>query len=282
MRTSRRWLCGLVVAALVALSAAAGADEPPADKEELAHELYVEGMRLYNLGNYDEAIEKYEQGYRLVPLPGFLYNLAQAYRFKGECAKAYRLYRNFLRLAEQVEHRAEIEGLMAEMDECQKREVDQRPPEPQLGDPTGAQLDEPTEAQPDASPDVVAIDQGGGPPSRPRRARLEKLGGIVTASLGLVFVGTGAYFAVDASNASGDISELFAQGGDWSDEYDDIQARGQRSSTLSTVFFATGAVAVVGGAVLYYLGVRDAKVGGASLVVDPTPSSPSVMWLWEL
>lgn len=262
MSYPRRSLTALVVAAVATLSATAIAQQRTSD-EDAARELYVEGMRLYNLGKYDEAIARYEQGYRLAPLPGFLYNLAQAYRLKGDCAQAYRLYKNFLRLAEEVEHRAEIEGLMAEMDECRNKDA---PAVDNPGDPVPGER---ADTQ-DGLTHETDTPRGG--------AGTKKVAGIITASLGVILVGTGAYFAADASDASGQISDLFEQGGRWTEEYDDIEARGQRSSMLSKVFFATGALAVAGGAVLYYLGARDARAS-SQLVVTPDPSSPTVSWL---
>jgi tetratricopeptide (TPR) repeat protein len=266
MSNPRRLLIAFVVVALATLSTTALAQQPQSD-EDAARELYVEGMRLYNLGKYDEAIAKYEEGYRLAPMPGFLYNLAQAHRLKGDCANAYRLYKNFLRLAEDVEHRDEIEGLMAEMEECRNNGGTETPdpePDPDPEDPVD-------NVGPFAEPENE---------TPPRGARGKKVGGIVTASIGLILVGTGAYFALDASDASGEISELFEQGGTWSEEYDDIEARGKRSSTLSTVFFATGTLAVVGGAVLYYLGVRDGQSAESGPVIDPNPAQPTVGWAW--
>ena len=45
------------------------------------------GRRYYDLGQFDKAIEAWQQGYDQKPDPGFLYNIAQAYRQKQDAAE---------------------------------------------------------------------------------------------------------------------------------------------------------------------------------------------------
>src|SRR5262249_22729345 len=66
--------CFFLVAMLLARSTPACAQ-----KDDEARTLYQQGLRLYNLGEYDRAIEKLKTSYRLSAAPLLLYNIAQAY-----------------------------------------------------------------------------------------------------------------------------------------------------------------------------------------------------------
>ena len=73
----------LVVAALVAFAAAPA----QAQDAEKARQLFQQGSKYYDLGQFDKAIEAWQQGYDQKPDPGFLYNIAQAYRRKQDAPR---------------------------------------------------------------------------------------------------------------------------------------------------------------------------------------------------
>jgi tetratricopeptide (TPR) repeat protein len=54
---------------------------------------------LYNLGDYDQAVALFRESYELSREPALLFNIAQAYRLKGDCSHALEAYRHFVRLA---------------------------------------------------------------------------------------------------------------------------------------------------------------------------------------
>ena len=107
-----------VVVALLLLSVAGHAGEPPAAKEK-ARVHFKAGSAFLEAGVYDKAISEYLEAYRLLPLPDFLFNLGQAYRLQGTAAdlqKAAQYYRQYLAqrpdgvgAAEAREHLASIE-----------------------------------------------------------------------------------------------------------------------------------------------------------------------------
>ncbi|MCE9579307.1 MAG: tetratricopeptide repeat protein [Deltaproteobacteria bacterium] len=82
----------LVVVVVVAFAAPAVAQ--PADTSR-ARSLYVEGDTHFRLAEYDQAIVLFKEAYRLDPAPGLLFNLAQAYRLKGDCRQALWFYEKF-------------------------------------------------------------------------------------------------------------------------------------------------------------------------------------------
>jgi len=64
-----------------------------------ADQLMQKGLRSYAVGDYDEAIAAFRQGYTLEPRAEFLYALGQAQRMQGDCHAAAASYRAFLRTA---------------------------------------------------------------------------------------------------------------------------------------------------------------------------------------
>jgi hypothetical protein len=57
-----------------------------------------------------------------------LYNLAQAYRQKGDCPRAHDFYRSYLRQRPAAGDRQEVVGLIAEMETCMKAGPAASPP----------------------------------------------------------------------------------------------------------------------------------------------------------
>src|SRR5262249_34851212 len=99
-------LVGLACLGAMTLAAGPGfaAEEPrqPPDKKadlETAKRLFNQGQVHYSLGEYDQAISEFRAAYQLSSAPGLLFNIAQAYRLKGDCRQALEVYKHFLRLA---------------------------------------------------------------------------------------------------------------------------------------------------------------------------------------
>ncbi len=121
----KRTVKSVVLCAGVLWSALAFAEPKSAD------DWYKEGETQYNLGNFDKAADAFKQGYALESVdskkPAYLYNVAQAYRQGKKCKDAGFFYKRYLSLKEQdtakplkAEKRTEIEGWIAELDECEK------------------------------------------------------------------------------------------------------------------------------------------------------------------
>ena len=98
-------LCGsaAVVALVLGLAAPAHAGKPgKVSKEDQAKQhasiaLVKEGLVFYNLGRFDEAIERLERAYLAFPFPDVLFDLAQVHGIKKDFAKALGYYNAFLR-----------------------------------------------------------------------------------------------------------------------------------------------------------------------------------------
>src|SRR4051812_29388433 len=115
----------LVVAALIAFAAAPA----QAQDAEKARQLFQQGSKYYDLGQFDKAIEAWQQGYDQKPDPGFLYNIAQAYRQKQDAAKAIFFYKGYLRNSPKAHNRAEVDQKIAALQK-QGGETGGTPPPP--------------------------------------------------------------------------------------------------------------------------------------------------------
>ncbi|MFT3694358.1 MAG: tetratricopeptide repeat protein [Kofleriaceae bacterium] len=120
-----RKLKSVVICAGMIVSAIAFAEPKTAD------DWYKEGETQYNLGDFDKAADAFKKGFALEQneskKPAYLYNVAQAYRQGKNCKDAGFFYKRYLSLKEQDtakplsdEKRKEIEGWIAELDECEK------------------------------------------------------------------------------------------------------------------------------------------------------------------
>jgi hypothetical protein len=95
----------LVAIALLAL----GASPARADDPQKARELFTQGNTFFDLGQFDKAIDAWQRGYQLHNDPGFLYNIAQAYRTQGDAQKAIFFYKRYLSNSPKAHNRAEVE-----------------------------------------------------------------------------------------------------------------------------------------------------------------------------
>jgi hypothetical protein len=122
VRHSRMIAC--VLCALLGVAAAPGVAiaQTPADKESLDH--YKKGRTHYDLGRFDDAINEFQQAYELKPDPAYLFNIAQAYRQKGDPAKAVFFYKRYLALYPTAPNKADVEKRIAELEDIIKKQED--------------------------------------------------------------------------------------------------------------------------------------------------------------
>jgi hypothetical protein len=107
-------------AASVLVSAARGDDAVSAR----ARALYQEGARLYNLGQYEDAVRSFEEAYAVSGAKPLLFNIAQAHRLAGpsHCERALRAYESYLREDVSASNREEVEERIVEMRACAERQ----------------------------------------------------------------------------------------------------------------------------------------------------------------
>ena len=109
---------GVVAVALLALaplSARAQSGEARAQAQSRAK--FLEGNAAYEQAQFQTALDAYVEAYRLLPLPGFLFNIAQCYRQLGQPEQAATFYRRYLAQSKQPPSNAPlVRELIAEMD----------------------------------------------------------------------------------------------------------------------------------------------------------------------
>ena len=271
---------------------------------EQARQHYVTGTQQYDLGHWDDAIREFEKAYELRPDPSFLYNLAQAYRRKGDAKRALDLYRNYLVKVPKTPQRAEIEerikGLQKQIDDAASPRPDSpgleptvTPPAPASG-PTavpapaatpatsspqaipaltpGALLPAPTPASPPAEQPGQAAPATTGAPSptvADATATEPSPRGRGLRIAGIVCGAVGV-----ASIATGVVFGLKARslsnrvaGATAFNPSDD--SAGLRDEKLQWGFYIGGAVVGAAGAALYYFGVRAARTTPSGLSLAP-------------
>jgi tetratricopeptide (TPR) repeat protein len=222
-----------------------------ADPRDDAKAKYREGKVHYDLHEYDQAIARFKEAYRLFDDPVYLFNIAQAYRLAGDCPNAVAYYKSFLRGAPPEQH-GKVRETLDELEPCP---APARDPEP----------------EPDPEPP---------PPPAPTTTRTGRpalrLGGVISAGAGVLAGAVAIVFAWRSRDAADQVDA--ARGEDpfeWTPALEALDARGRRDETLAIAFGIGGAASVVAGGVLYVLG-RDRE----RLVVTPTSGGATAELRW--
>jgi tetratricopeptide (TPR) repeat protein len=235
------------VVVLLACMGIAHADDD--DDAAAAREHYRNGTKAFELGDFDGAIREYSEAYRLKDDPAILYNLGQAHRLAQHPSEALHFYRMYLIKVPDSPDRSEVEAKIESLQKSieEQRNTQSAPPMTPVAPPAPEPRAEAVKAAPPMRAEVKAA-----PPMPPSRAK--KIAGIVVGGFGVSLIATGAAFGALAKN-NGDALTRLAQMGAF--DYGKQQA-GLLDQKLAPVFLVIGGAAVVGGAVLYVLGHRQA------------------------
>jgi hypothetical protein len=233
---------------VVALSGVAWSG--PADD---AAQIYELGQHAYDAKDYTEAINEWTSSYALSGAGGLLFNIAQAYRLRdqrGDCARALESYRLFIKLVPTSPQRRLAEGFIASLATCPDAEA----------------------PVPNAPPVRVALTAG---PVHP--GRLERRVGIATGSVGALLVVGGIYFGHHAYSLSRSVSEACMTSCEWSTE-SSTDSSAHRDASVGWALDGVGAAALLGGAALYYLGVRDGEIQLTPLASTAVERGAMLSW----
>jgi tetratricopeptide (TPR) repeat protein len=274
------------IVALFGGAASAGADEE--EDERAARRLYERGLRAFEDKDWDAAIDAFLEAQEKAPAPALHYNIAQAYRLKGDCPRALLEYKRFLREDPQSPNRKKVLVRVAEMQRCVAR--GNAPAATKREDPATEET-----TPPDGSGDGDAKGDGGGEPRieeeedplmvpEPKRRRAPPSPGRVMRVAGWISVGVGAGLLIGgyvlgqrASEREGQIDALFDRGGMWSDAYSNLEKDGRNAATMSAISYGVGAASILTGAVLVYFGGKDAE----RPAVSPMTGARGVNVAWE-
>ena len=290
-------LASLLATLVLVLASPARGDE---SVTEQAKQHYETGSKQYDLGHWDDAIQEYEKAYELRPDPNFLYNLAQAYRRKGDAKRALDLYRNYLVKTPKSPLRAEVEerikSLQKQIDEASSAkpalpglEPTATPPGPPASPAVGAApapamsspsagsgltpplpattpVSLPADQARQAAPATAATPSGPTvsdtvPPAKQGRGLL--IATIVSGAVGVVAIGAGVTFSVLARSMSGKVTDA-------SQFNPSNDSTGKFAQTAQWYCYIGGAVFIAAGATLgTYYGVRAGRTTPSGLSLSP-------------
>ena len=283
----------LAVAAILALPAGALAADNPATAQARQH--YQKAQNAYDLGRWDEAIVEYEAAYSLRPDPTFLFNMAQACRRKGDTQRALDLYRNYLVKAPDTPQRADVEDkirvLKKQLEEEQgahktPESVPSLPvvPAPAADSPAAAAATAPaaaapSSASPTSTPATAAVDPtapsatsspagelvASSPLMPSSEGRALRITGITLGAIGAAAIVGGVLMGARAKSLADELTSAANNpaGGTFNRaKYDS----GKTAETLQWVGYGVGAAALIGGSVLYWLGLPKGSAVSAGSV----------------
>jgi hypothetical protein len=256
-----------IVIVIVAIVAIVGLEVVACADGQTAETLYADGQTAYDRADYAAAIAKWQESYQLSGESGLLFNLAQARRLAGNCAEALATYRRFLAAdpaADQQHDLAreltrELEAQCGEHGEKHVEHVERV-----------EYADRPRIDSKPASGDLGhdPHDHGDNPGSTLRIA------GLMTGGVSLATIATGLYFGHRAQTLANEVTTACSAECDWA-VWRAKDAAGRRDATIGHVLDVTGAVGVVGGGILYYLGIR------SPVTVVPTSREGGVGIAWS-
>lgn len=252
---------------------------------------------------YKKSAIAYLGAYRLLQMPVLLVPLGQVYQARGERAWALRTFKKYVELKPDGSLLDDAQSAIAEL-ETELAEARLAGDVPEAGDPDIDPTDiigpEPEPDKPDEQTDTsdgTAGDEGedGGTgdgdgqedgdivkktPAK-KNGRLLSWSGIGAAALGAALIGTGVGFGVSAQSAA---ETLSSNDDGWTEDDRMLIETGQSRQTNMYIFTSLGAAFIVGGATLFYLGMRANKNAAkgesaeASAILAPsiTPTSATL------
>jgi tetratricopeptide (TPR) repeat protein len=244
-----RRLTAIVCIAATVATTVAYAEESPEDKRAKA--IWRDGAKQYNLGDFEGAIQKFEEAYKVSPLPTILFNLGQAHRQKKNYERAVYYFRTYLREKPDAENRAVVEGLIVELQGliAAQKASNERPPD--------------TVTSPPAPPAGQATHATPVTPEEPRRWYQDTIGWTLAAS-GVVAIGLGTGFLIHSGGLSDDAKtagdEQMAQ---------DLHDSAKTFQIAGGITLGLGVALVTGGVVKMMLHERAPHESHVSLGIGP-------------
>jgi hypothetical protein len=277
-------MVGIVLALMSPRTATA--EEPSKADKKKASKLVLEASRHKRTGDklakkkktvkkamasYARAATAYMESFSWVEDTGTVFKLAEVYDARGERTWAVRGYKHYLKIEpdgvdamKAGERISELEPLIAADADAGKALPEDAHPEL---DPTAVfglaeepVVDEPPPPvePPDEKP---IVEKKIMPRKKPVRAsssngKWMRWGGIGLAGVGVVFLGVGTKFGLDASSAASDLS---GKTGQWNQNDRNKMSAGESASTNMVLFTVLGSGAIIAGGAVYYLGRRARK-----------------------
>ncbi|HET6611187.1 MAG TPA: hypothetical protein VFG83_04330 [Kofleriaceae bacterium] len=265
-KSSLAILCGLLV---LCCAPPAFADEP--SRRDVARaKAYEQKAHDYDqMGDYARAAENYQLAYDLSKEPKLVFRVAELYRAMGKNDRALEAFQVYLSVAPDgpaaATAKQNIEAIEAERRavEAAKKALEKERTRREAR--SKIDTSQPTSAPAShaiASTSTPPVTAASVPPSDEEPARpghIYKLAGLGTGAAGVALASVGIYFAVRAHSIKSDLDAVAVWGPKQEDQFDEWSAARRNGF----IFGGVGVAAIVGGGVLYYLGMRkDAEQSG--------------------
>lgn len=251
-RSVARLATAFVLAGMVAATGARA-------QEAADDERPTEARKACLAGEVERGVKLLVEYFAATEDPTVIYNIGRCYEQNGMEAKAVPKFREYLRKAKDLsaEERLEIERRIADLETVIRARATPAPVSDKRGQ-LPAVTAPPALAQKDG-------DAGSAGEVSAGRSRSLRTAGIATAAAGVATVGTGIFFGLRARSLEDRIEN--------GSRYDpaDLDA-GRTARTTQFVLYGVGAAAVIGGAVLYYLGMDQ----GQRVTVAPSMSAQAL------
>jgi tetratricopeptide (TPR) repeat protein len=114
---TKRWQMAVAVALVASLlnGLSVSVAAPTTEAEQQSRRSFQKAEAHFRAGLFSEALSEYQEGYDLVPLPGFLINIAQCQRRLGDLKQALITYRKFIMVAPDSQYVPDVKKLIDEL-----------------------------------------------------------------------------------------------------------------------------------------------------------------------
>jgi tetratricopeptide (TPR) repeat protein len=258
-----------------------------AHKKKTAKSYVDAGLAAQDAGDYDAALTFYGKAYELVPHPVLLFNMAQVHRLAGRPRQAVELYEQYVETdpsGPQVKTAREfivaLKNQIAAEETRKKNEAEaaKRIEEARRAEETRkaqeARAAEEARKAHDARQAAQSLDDESDEPHDETDANSGKtlrVIGYVGGAGGVVAIGVGTYFGLQARSLS---QELSAPGAVYTPQK---EADGNSANRNMIILTSVGAALVVGGGVAYWLGRKKAAVASGVAIAPTWSSGPGIV-----
>jgi hypothetical protein len=276
----------LLTVSLLAFAGRARAAPSPSDLAR-AEGLYRQALAHVEHQAYDRALPLLEEGYRLSQLPGFLFNLGQVHRLRGNCAEAVLHYRAFLGADAAGPERADAEYHIGALEPCPAQATRLKtapapaptPTKPATAPtkgavspttaataPTPAATAPPLAPRPiDRRPDQVAASTTAA--SKPILTR--RMAALASFAAGLAAAAGGVHYALQARAAQRRVEAFYREARSaprpWDSDLAAVEASGRRASRRTLLLGVAAGGLLLGGATLALIARREGPTPSAHL-----------------
>jgi len=217
-------------------------------------------MRLYEVGEYEQALDEFKAAHVAKPDPAFLYNVAQCLRQLRQPDRALVMYRRYLAASPHAENRADALKRIAEIEAELAREKPTA--DEDAGVPPGQDGIAPVNvppSQPETTTSGAMAEMSATPALPVAKAAPSpwSLGPLRWVAAGVTVALTGGAVAAGMSTSSR-YDELRSSCGRTPDGCDDQAIGGVKTRALLTnIFLVAAGISAIGTGVLFYLTPQD-------------------------